>query len=246
MRRFGLIGFPLTHSFSKDYFSSKFRSEGLEDVSYVNYPLEKIEDLSILLESEANLKGLNVTIPFKESVIPFLDEIDHSASEIGAVNTLKLKDGKIKGYNTDIIGFRESIKPFLAKEHSRALIFGTGGSSKAVAYILKKLDIPFFYVSRTPSTSQCISYNDLDDVSIKSFRLLINCTPIGMYPQTEETLPISFEGITKQHLVYDLIYNPEETLFLKKAKEMGAITVNGLSMLKIQAEASWAIWNNEG
>lgn len=243
MRHFGLVGYPLSHSFSEKYFADKFSKEQIPNVSYVNYPLESVDDFNKLINSIADLKGLNVTVPFKTSIIPFLDDLDPVAEKIGAVNTILFKNGKTKGYNTDSIGFRESLKPFLAKEHSRALIFGTGGSSKAIAFVLDELQIPYFFVSRASSGKQVISYTDLNKSSLKTFRLLINCTPVGLFPNVNELLPIDLNGIGKNHLVYDLIYNPKETKLLKEAKQRGALVVNGLSMLQIQAEASWKIWN---
>lgn len=248
MRLFGLIGKPLSHSFSKNYFSKKFIEESIKDANYELFPLESINELSSLLEKQKDLIGFNVTIPYKESVIPFLDELDVSAQEIGAVNTVFIKRENdravLKGYNTDAIGFRDSIKPFLASHHDRALIFGSGGSSKAVAHVLQQLQIPFHFVSRNPSLSKEIAYTDIDEQGIHSTPLLINCTPLGMSPNVLEMIPIPITGISSSHLVYDLIYNPEETLLLKEAKERGAIAVNGYSMLKLQAEASWKIWNN--
>ena len=244
MNLFGLIGKQLSYSFSANYFSEKFHKEQLKDYGYRDFEIKSIADFQKVLSDNSNLHGLNVTIPYKESIIPYLDEIDPIAREIGAVNTIKyLKNGKLKGYNTDVFGFRNSIKPFLDPNHSRALIFGTGGASKAIAYVLKALGIPFYFVSRNPSSEKEISYDDLDESSIASFRFLINCTPLGTHPNVDEMIPIETHAIGKKHLVYDLVYNPKETKLLKIAKSQGAIAVNGLSMLKIQAEESWRIWN---
>lgn len=244
MRRFGLIGKSLSHSFSQSYFTNKFSSEQISNVSYENFELDKIEHFVQLFKIE-ELVGLNVTIPYKESILPFLDELDPIAKAIGAVNTIHFQpNGKLKGYNTDAIGFRNSIKPFLDTNHTRALIFGTGGASKAVAHTLNELQIPFYYVSRKPRNSQHVHYNDVDKSAIERFKFLINCTPLGTYPNIEQSVPIDFDGITTKHLVYDLVYNPEETFLLREAKKRKAIAVNGLSMLKLQAEASWEIWNN--
>jgi shikimate dehydrogenase len=247
MRKFGLIGSSLSHSFSKDYFSRKFDKEGIEATAYELYELPSINALSSLIKSEVALCGLNVTIPFKESVIPFLNETDHTAGVVKAVNTIKIdRSGEqvtLKGYNTDIIGFRDSLKPFLAKEHNRALILGTGGAAKAVSFVLKQLDIPHFFVSRKASATAHVNYSDLDEKILRSFPLLINTTPLGMHPNTESMPPIPLEGISDNHLVYDLVYNPKETLLLKEAAKRGAICVNGLSMLQLQAEAAWKIWN---
>lgn len=250
MRQFGLIGKPLSHSFSKKYFSDKFLKEGIREVDYELFPLNHISQLPELLNDQKNIEGLNVTTPYKELVIDLIDEIDPMAEELGAVNTLTIKTTatqghSLKGYNTDLIGFQKSIKPFLAIQHSRALIFGTGGSSKAVAYVLKQLNIPYFKVSRLPSHADEISYADLSEKVIQEYRLLINCTPLGMFPNIQNSPNIPFQGIAGNHLVYDLIYNPEETLLLKEARKRGAITLNGLSMLKLQAEASWEIWNKK-
>ncbi len=247
MQQFGLIGNPLSHSFSKNYFDKKFISEKINNCRYDLFPLASIHEFNNLLKNHKTLKGLNVTIPYKVSVMPFLDEIDPVAHSIGAVNTIAFENkfGKrhLKGYNTDVIGFRQSLKPFLAKEHHRALIFGSGGASKAVAFVLKQLDIPFYKVSRKPNSKlQTISYDDLDAKAIESFPLLINTTPLGMSPMVDSMPPIDISGIGSNHLVYDLVYNPEETKLLKEAKKKKALCVNGLSMLKLQADAAWEIW----
>ncbi|MEX2379623.1 MAG: shikimate dehydrogenase [Vicingaceae bacterium] len=249
MQQFGLIGNPLTHSFSKSYFEEKFKEENINSCQYDLYPLSNIQAFEPLIKENVKLKGLNVTIPYKESVMPFLDEIDPVAQSIGAVNTIAFEqvNGQLylKGYNTDVIGFRQSLKPFLAKEHHRALIFGTGGASKAVAFVLKQLDIPFYKVSRNPNNKLLtIAYDDLDAKAIESFPLLINTTPLGMYPKLDSMPPIDLSGIGPNHLVYDLVYNPEESKLLKEAKKKNALCVNGLSMLKLQADAAWEIWND--
>lgn len=245
MKIFGLLGQSLSHSFSKTYFEEKFTKENLVNCKYFNFEIDKIEAFTTLIKEQQQLIGLNVTVPYKEAVIPYLDQLHEDAAAIGAVNTIKLnKNQRLVGYNTDVIGFRESIKPFLATPHSRALIFGTGGSSKAIAYALDKLSIPYYFVSRTPKEEKEISYQDLSEASIRSFKLLINCTPVGMFPNIDEVLPIAFEGIGADHLVYDLIYNPKQTQLLTAAKDRGALIVNGLSMLHLQAEASWKIWNS--
>lgn len=243
MKKFGLIGKRLDYSFSQKYFSTKFKKEGLTDYSYSNFELKNIEEFKQLLDSQENLSGLNVTNPYKSEIIPYLSELDDASKSIGAVNTVVFKENKLIGYNTDVIGFRKAIKPFYEPKHSRALIFGTGGSAKAISYVLDRMQVPFYFVSRSPKLENEISYQDLDTQNICTFRFLINCTPVGTAPNTTETLPIPFEGITKNHLVFDLVYNPEETILLKKAKEKNAIAVNGLSMLRLQAEASWEIWN---
>lgn len=247
MQAFGLIGNPLDHSFSKKYFEEKFIREKLNNYQYELYPLNNIQDFNQLIKASSHLKGLNVTIPYKEAIMPFLDEIDPIANAIGAVNTIAIEQSKgetfLKGYNTDVIGFRQSLKPFLAKEHHRALILGSGGASKAVAFVLKQLDIPYYKVSRRPNNKlQTIAYDDLDAKAIESFPLLINTTPLGMHPKIDALPPIDLSLIGENHLVYDLIYNPLETKLLREARTKQANCVNGLSMLKLQAEAAWEIW----
>ena len=243
MKQFGLIGYPLSHSFSKGYFSEKFQKESIFDCQYDIFPLEKIEDFVELCAQHKNIVGLNVTIPYKEKIIPFLDELDDEAKAIGAVNTIKFTNGKMIGYNTDCFGFEMSLKPLLKAHHNSALILGTGGASKAVEYVLKKLGISFQYVSRTKSSTS-ISYNDLNSFIIQHSTLIINSTPIGMYPNVDIAPNIPYDAITNQHLLYDLIYNPAETQFLTKGKIRGAQTKNGLEMLYLQAERSWEIWNS--
>ncbi|HRH56964.1 MAG TPA: shikimate dehydrogenase [Chitinophagales bacterium] len=243
MKQFGLIGYPLSHSFSKGYFSEKFQKESIFDCQYDIFPLEKIEDFVELCAQHKNIVGLNVTIPYKEKIIPFLDELDDEAKAIGAVNTIKFTNGKMIGYNTDCFGFEMSLKPLLKAHHSSALILGTGGASKAVEYVLKKLGISFQYVSRTKSSTS-ISYNDVNSFIIQHSTLIINSTPIGMYPNVDIAPNIPYDAITNQHLLYDLIYNPAETQFLTEGKIRGAQTKNGLEMLYLQAERSWEIWNS--
>ncbi len=241
MRTFGLIGFPLTHSFSQKYFTDKFLTEKIADVEYRNFPIEKIEDIHRVFETE-NLCGLNVTIPYKESIIPFLDELDAFAVAVGAVNTVVIRNKKKVGYNTDVYGFEYSLKPVLENHHTKALVLGTGGSSKAVAYVLKKLRIEFQFVSRNQVVNS-ISYDDLKPQTILEHKLIINTTPMGMFPEIQDAPGIPYSFITSQHLLFDLIYNPEETEFLKRGKQQGAQTKNGLEMLQLQAEKSWEIWN---
>jgi len=250
MKKFGLIGYPISHSFSKPYFEEKFRALGLIDHQYNTFPIKDINEFPALLEREKELLGLSVTIPHKETVIPFLDELDAMAEEIGAVNCIKIEDGhegvnKLTGYNTDAFGFRQSLRPFLDSNHTKALVFGTGGASKAVAYVLRNLGINFWFVSRTKSNfGNTITYQDLSEEIISSCKLLVNCTPVGMWPNENEFLPLPYAAITPQHLAYDLIYNPADTVFLKKAKERGALTSNGYNMLVFQAEEAWRIWNS--
>ncbi|MDP4266598.1 MAG: shikimate dehydrogenase [Bacteroidota bacterium] len=247
MRIFGLIGYPLSHSFSQKYFNDKFQNEGITDSDYKLFPLKNIYDLRSLLTSE--LIGLNVTIPYKEKIIQFLDDIDPIADEVGAVNTIKIKyeSGKyiLKGYNTDVYGFEQSIKPLLNIHHQKALILGTGGASKAVYYVLKNIGIECLFVSRNPQMNNSISYETLNKTVIESFKLIINTTPLGMYPNIKEVPPIPYEFLSENHFLYDLIYNPKETLFLHEGKKAGAIIQNGLNMLYFQAEKAWEIWNEE-
>ncbi|WP_138433802.1 shikimate dehydrogenase family protein [Winogradskyella algicola] len=240
--KFGLVGKNISYSFSRGYFADKFTNEGLPH-TYVNFDLESIEELKEIIENTSNLKGLNVTIPYKEEVIPLLDKLNKRAKKIGAVNTIKLKKGKLIGYNTDYYGFKNSLKPHLKKHHKRALILGTGGASKAIAHALKKLDIEYYYVSRTKKEGVTYTYSELTEDIIRSFQIIINCTPIGTFPNINECPNIPYDGITDKHILYDLIYNPEETKFLNCGKLKRATIINGLEMLKLQAEKSWEIWN---
>jgi shikimate dehydrogenase len=246
MRTFGLIGYPLGHSFSQGYFSKKFEEEKI-DARYLNFAIPTINEFKGLLNQHPYLAGLNVTIPYKQQVIPFLDELDDEASKIGAVNVIKItwKGDKpvLKGYNSDVHGFLESLQPLLQPWHSKALILGTGGASKAVAHGLLKAGILYRCVSRNPKSPAHVSYSSLTPEILSEYKVIINTSPLGMYPETETCPPIPYEGITSQHLVYDLIYNPAETLLMKKASQKGALTKNGLEMLRLQAEEAWRIWN---
>lgn len=247
MKKLGLIGYPLAHSFSKKYFNEKFARENIAGYAYDVFPLQTIDKFPALLKSEPELVGLSVTIPHKETVIQYLDELDETAREIGAVNCIKIENGKPKGYNTDAFGFRQSLRPFLDSNHDKALIFGTGGAAKAVAYVLQSLGIHYWFVSRSKNNADnCLHYDDVNESIVSSCKLLINCTPVGMSPNVKDCPPLPYNAITPQHLVYDLIYNPEETLFLKKAKEQGALISNGYNMLVFQAEEAWRIWTTIG
>ncbi len=242
MKNFGLIGRSLLHSFSKTYFEKKFKEQKLLDHAYLNFELKTIEEFKTVLKTE-NLKGLNVTNPFKEEIIPFLDELSTEAKEIGAVNCIKIRNGKSIGYNTDAYGFGQSIKPFLDTTHERALILGTGGASKAVAYSLKKTGTEIFYATTSAKkNTNTFFYDEINDRMMTAFKLIINTTPLGLFPNVNQAPALPYHLFTDKHLAYDLIYNPEQTLFLKQAKEKGAITINGLSMLHLQAEKSWEIW----
>lgn len=243
---FGLIGATVSHSFSKTYFDEKFFREGLRDYRYELFPLSTISDIEALVKETKGLTGLNVTIPYKEQVIKFLDEIDPIAKKIGAVNVISFKNGKLAGYNTDSDAFYETIERWLPKDKTfKALILGTGGSSKAVQVALIKLKIPFEVVSREKSKNT-ITYGEVEKnpEKITGSNLVINTTPLGMSPNTEAMAPIDYELIGSDHYVYDLIYNPARTLFLQKSEMRGAIIKNGLEMLHVQAEKSWNIWNN--
>jgi len=242
-KKLGLIGFPLTHSFSKKYFTEKFQREHIKDWQYQNFELAKITGFPELLKNEPNLVGLNVTIPYKEQILSYVDVLSGTVQEIGAANTLVItKEKKIKAYNTDVYGFEFSLKPLLKTQHKKALILGTGGASKAIAYALKKLNISYLKVSRNPKDVSQISYNQIDENLLKNYLIVINTTPLGTYPNTDEAPQIPYDFVTKKHLFYDLTYNPAQTLFLKQAADKGADVSNGLKMLHLQAEKAWQIW----
>ncbi|SDS30048.1 shikimate dehydrogenase [Formosa sp. Hel1_31_208] len=243
MNRLGLVGKNISYSFSKSYFKKKF--EDLElPFSYENFDIENISQFPKLIENNSDVIGFNVTIPYKESIIPYLDVLDKKAKRIGAVNTITIaKNGKIKGYNTDCYGFKKSIEPLLKKHHEKALILGTGGASKAIVYALKELKIKFEFVSRTTKKGIKFTYDSLTVDDIKSFNIIINCTPIGTFPNVNACPDIPYDGITEAHLLYDLIYNPEETKFMRLGKAQKAQTTNGYEMLVLQAEKAWQIWN---
>lgn len=248
MRRFGLIGFPLSHSFSARYFAEKFKNENITDAIYENFAIDSIEKIPEILEKYPDLEGLNVTIPYKEKIIPYLDDLDKSAKVVEAVNTIKFirnEGGKtiLVGYNTDIYGIQGVLQNYLTCHHKRALILGTGGASKAVAYILRKLAVHCDLISRRKTENIYKTYEELTAEDIKDVQLIINTTPLGMYPDVNAAPEIPYESIFNHHVLFDLIYNPEETVFLAKGKAMGATTVNGMEMLKMQAEKSWKIWN---
>jgi shikimate dehydrogenase len=245
MRKFGLIGFPLGHSFSEKYFREKFQQASIKDCLYSNYELAMISDLPEILR-DRELEGLNVTIPYKESVIPFLHKKDPVVEEIAACNCIRIQKGRLTGYNTDVYGFEESLSEKLTVTDKRALILGTGGSSKAVAWVLKKKGIQFLFVSREKTgTVNRISYEDLSRDILQAHSLIINTTPLGMVPKTNDYPPIPYEWIGPEHYLFDLVYNPAKTLYLEKGELAGARTKNGTDMLAIQAEASWAIWNGQ-
>ncbi|NRB83660.1 MAG: shikimate dehydrogenase [Winogradskyella sp.] len=241
--KYGLVGRNISYSFSRGYFADKFKKENLP-YAYENFDLTTIEELDSIIKNTPNLKGLNVTIPYKEDVIPIIDGLNKRARKIGAVNTIRItRYQKLIGYNTDYYGFKNSLKPHLNKHHKRALILGTGGASKAVAYALKKLKIQYDYVSRTEKEGVKFLYTDLTEDIISSYNIIINCTPIGTFPDVNQCPDIPYDAITEKHILYDLIYNPEQTKFLSCGDIKGATTINGLEMLKLQAEKSWKIWN---
>jgi len=247
MDKYGLIGFPLGHSFSISYFNEKFANEGI-DASYINFEIPSIKNLKEVLASNLELKGLNVTIPYKEQVIPFLDAISDEAKAIGAVNVIRVthKGKKIilKGYNSDVIGFRDSIEPMLEPDHKKALILGTGGASKAINYGLQSIGLETLFVSRTKKPN-CITYEEVTPEVIKEYNVIVNCTPVGMFPHVNECPPLPYEAMDSHTLLYDLIYNPDITLFMYQGKQRGATVKNGLEMLLLQAFASWDLWHDE-
>lgn len=244
MMKYGLLGKHLSHSFSQRFFESYFKEHKI-DASYELIELSSPDALKdFMLGSVAQYQGLNVTIPFKEHILEFIDEVSSEAQIIGAINTIKVgSNGKICGYNTDAYGFHQSIKPFLDFNHHRAIILGTGGASKAVAFVLEKLGLDVFFISRNPIGSKQFSYSEINAQMLSTCKLVINCTPVGMFPNSDNLIDIPYEFLTKKHLIIDLIYNPSETLFLKKSRESGATVLNGDSMLHQQALKSWELWN---
>lgn len=248
-RQFTLIGYPLSHSFSQKYFTEKFEREDITNHEYFLSPLENIEDFPKLLSTHPNLAGINVTIPYKEKVLSFLDEISREAEAIGAVNTIKIKDGKLKGYNTDVYGFEKSLLDLLTQKGKKisvenALILGTGGAAKAVVFILRKLGIEPILVSRKKGKGD-LTYDDLDTIIFDECRLIVNTTPLGMLPNIDSCPDLPFERMNKKFYLYDLVYNPEKTVFLKRGESQGAAIKNGLEMLHLQAEKAWDIWNEK-
>lgn len=247
MDTYGLIGYPLGHSFSISYFNQKFADENI-DAKYENFEIASIDSLLEVIDTHPNLRGLNVTIPYKQKIMPFLDTLSPEATAIGAVNVVKVthEGGKVtlRGYNSDVIGFTQSIEPMLEKVHRKALILGTGGASKAVDYGLKALGLETVFVSRfkRPGT---IQYGDITPEVVKEYNVIVNCTPCGMYPNVDECPQLPYEAMDNRTILYDLIYNPDNTLFMKKGAAHGANTKNGLEMLLLQAFASWELWNGK-
>lgn len=247
MDRYGLIGYPLGHSFSKAFFNQKFEDEGL-DAEYENYEITTIESLPEIVDTTPELKGLNVTIPYKRQVMDYLDSVSPEAARVGAVNVIRIKRQEkktiLKGYNSDVIGFAQSIEPMLEKYHKKALILGTGGASNAVDFVLKNLGLQTQKVSRTKKEN-AIEYKDVTAETVEEYNVIVNCTPCGMYPNTEECPMLPYEAMNGRNILYDLIYNPDNTLFMKKGIQQGATVKNGLEMLLLQAFASWDFWNME-
>ncbi|MEY3500131.1 MAG: shikimate dehydrogenase [Bacteroidota bacterium] len=243
--RFGLVGKNIGYSFSKAHFAKKFEALNLLDYSYENLDFQDIAEFPIFLHNNQDLKGLNVTIPYKESIIPYLDKLSKKATAIGAVNTIQFtKNGKLKGYNTDYYGFQKALEPLLQAHHKKALLLGTGGASKAVTYALNQMGIDTTYVSRN-SSENTIGYNQINAATFREYQIIINCTPLGTVPNVEVCPEIPYEYFNSNHIAFDLIYNPAETLFLQKAKQQGATIKNGLDMLVFQAEKAWEIWNKK-
>ena len=243
MRLFGLIGFPLSHSFSKKYFTEKFEREGLSDCLFENFPIASVEDLKELLDRHPDLTGLSITIPYKEKIISLLDDASETVKKTKACNCIKITNGKLVGYNTDVSGFENSFKKVLTPDLRNALILGTGGASKAVAYVLEKLNISYKFVSRNPALPN-LSYEQVTPDVIAETDIIINTTPVGMYPDITEAPGIPYATLNDHHLLFDLVYNPAKTLFLKRGEEKGAKIHNGLEMLEILAEENWKIWNS--
>ncbi len=242
-RLFGLIGYPLDHSFSKDYFQQKFLSAGLAHCSYHNFPLPEIRQLPALIATHPSLEGLNVTIPHKRSVVPLLSELDAVSAQTGSVNCIRIRNGRLHGFNTDVLGFHQSLVPLLKPWHTAALILGTGGAAHSVAYVLRQLGITYHLVSRRRKNG-LLTYQDLHAELVRNTLLIVHCTPVGMYPSVDAMPPFPVQFLTPNHLVFDLIYNPATTLLMKQAMQRGATVSNGHPMLIAQAEKSWEIWNS--
>lgn len=244
MKIYGLVGKSLSHSFSKDFFSKKFLHEDLKDVIYKNFELKDFNEEIIELKNQINLKGFNITIPYKESIIPYLDDASETCLQIRSCNCVKVDSGRWVGYNTDVTGFKKSFEPHLKKFHQKALVLGTGGAAKAVAFVLNQLGIYFVLVSRNPAREKGqVSYSEINEALLAECKIVINTTPIGMFPLVNNFPILPYNAITPEHYFFDLIYNPAQTEFLNKAKQEGAFIKNGAEMLQIQAEESWKIWN---
>ena len=247
MDTYGLIGYPLGHSYSRAFFTEKFEREHIA-AQYLNFPIPQAEELIRVIEEHPTLRGLNVTLPHKQAVIPLLHELSPEAARIGAVNVIRVRheEGglRLKGFNSDVIGFRESLRPLLQPHHRQALVLGTGGASRAVCHGLEQLGLEWTYVSRTPRPGM-LTYADLSPETLQRYSVIVNCSPVGMYPQVDSCPALPYEALSDRHLLFDLVYNPEETLFLKRGAAQGAATKNGLEMLRLQALASWDFWTAE-
>ena len=244
MKLYGLIGYPLSHSFSKKYFTEKFNKEAIKDCLFELFPLKEVQGFPDLISNHNSLLGLAVTIPFKESILPYLHELDSVAQKIGAVNCISFVGSTMKGFNTDAIGFEQTFRPLLKLHHTKALVLGTGGSSKAVQYVLDKLNMKYLLVtSKSEKALGTVGYNEIDEAMLNQYTVIVNCTPVGMFPNEKEQPAIPYQFIGKNHLLYDLIYNPLDTLFLQNGMRQGATVKNGHEMLLIQAEENWRIWN---
>jgi len=248
MRKYGLIGYPLGHSFSKKYFTEKFLKENIQDCSYENYPLENLAGFISLIASEPDLCGLNVTIPYKSEIIRFLDFTEAEAEKIGAVNVIKIRRSRNKislsGFNSDVTGIKDTLLPFIKDNVRNALILGTGGSSRAVFYVLQKLGLNVNFVSRE-SKPGILTYSDLNPTVLRKTQLIVNTTPLGMFPNTDTMPDINYKDLNRTHILFDLVYNPEVTSFLRKGEEQGCLVISGIKMLHSQAEKAWEIWNSE-
>lgn len=247
--KYGLIGYPLGYSFSKKYFTEKFKTENIENATYDEFPISDVSEFPTIIEQNPGLGGLNVTIPYKQQIMSYLHSINPTAEEIGAINTIKFirsKTGtKLVGYNTDIYGFKQSLLPLLKPHHKKALILGTGGASKAIKYVLKNLNIDFISASIDELQENEIAYKDIDKKIIEQHLLIINATPLGTFPKVDQCPDIPYNLLTSKHILYDLVYNPQETKFMKSGKTKGATTTNGYKMLVLQAERSWSIWQGD-
>jgi shikimate dehydrogenase len=249
MKTYGLIGYKLGHSFSRNFFTEKFKTEGLEDYEYVNFELDSIEEFPAIFDQGKAICGLNCTIPYKQQIMQYMNEIDEEAAEIGAVNTVKVihQNGKriLKGFNTDLYGFENSLRPMLEDKHQKALILGTGGASKAIKYLFDKTEIAYLSATTKEELGEKeIGYNQLTEELMNEYLIIINATPLGTFPKVDTCPNIPYQFVGPDHVLYDLVYNPAETLFLKKGNEQGAKTKNGLEMLHLQALKSWEIWND--
>ena len=244
-RLYALIGFPLAHSFSERYFNAKFEKEGIEDTEFKSFSFEHIDTIKEIMGEYPNLKGFAITIPHKKSILPFLDEVTEDVKLMGACNCVRIEDGKLSGYNTDVVGFEQSFRKKLESHHTKALILGSGGAAAAVEFVLRKLNIPYCFVSRVGNEEKGVfSYEELTKEILEEYTIIINTTPLGTFPKVDEAAAITYQYLTSNHYLFDLVYNPAETKFLRLGKEQGATIENGYEMLVLQAEENWAIWNN--